>query len=208
LTPTVARSQQHHPSLLPHLALSPAALHGRPLVVCCADHWVPPSERTLRRLRSELRGLGTALVVLLPDEISCLGPDEESSGSASELACDRAAFEALFRSRPGHGIWPALALLILNPSGDVVWSHTPELDPSLQHGEALIEALSGARRRLQQSAGRSFAVTRQELVTSLIGAFAMTFGDARRPSAPPSTPAPPATEPAPGSGERARTRLY
>jgi hypothetical protein len=204
LTATVARSPQHKVSPFPPRALGPSAFHGRPLVVCCAERWAPPNERALRRLRSELRGLGAALVVLLPDRISCLGPNEESFGLESELACDRAAFEALFRPRPDHGIRPELALLILNPSGDVVWSHTPEPDPNLQYSEALIEALSGARRRLQQSAGRSFAVTRRELVTSLIGAFAMTFGDACRPS----TPAPPATEPPSGSGAAPRGSLY
>ncbi|HVZ31361.1 MAG TPA: hypothetical protein VG963_02990, partial [Polyangiaceae bacterium] len=78
-------------------------------------------------------------------------------------------------------------------SAQLVWSHSVE--PELPPAEALIEALSGARRRLQQSSGRTFAVTRGELVASLLGAFSMTFGDASRPSGPLSTPVPPSVVP-------------
>jgi hypothetical protein len=185
--PASARRSPRDDRSFPSRGLDPAAFHGAPLIVCCADHWEPVTERAQQRLRSELRGLGVALVLLLPDRILCLKPDEECSGSESEVTCDRAAFEALWKLGPGPCIWPSLGFLILNASGDVVWSHLPEPEPELQHSEALIEALSGAARRLQQSAGRSFAVTPPELLTSLMGAFAMTFGDPSRPSAPPST---------------------
>jgi hypothetical protein len=120
----------------------------------------------------------------------------------AEPQIDREAFEALFRpaqrhdtislsdSRSEHGV---LRIAIFNPSAQLVWSHSVE--PELPPAEALIEALSGARRRLQQSSGRTFAVTRGELVASLVAAFSMTFGDACRPSGPLSTPAPPSTTP-------------
>jgi xanthine dehydrogenase YagT iron-sulfur-binding subunit len=178
--------------------LGPAGFHGRPLVVLCAEDWTRPSGVELRRLRSELRGLGAALVLVVTDQVLCLEPDAETD--VAEPSCDRAAFEALFRSPRQRPVTSSeLRLAILGTGGDVVWLHTVEPGPS--PAAALIDALSGARRRLQQSVGRTFAVTRRELITSLIGAFAMTFGDACRPSAPASTPLPPSSAP-PASGER------
>lgn len=183
--------------------LGPAGFCGQPLLVAHARQWTP-KQPAARRLRSELRGLGTTLVLLTPVRIFCLEPVRafgEPDGTEPQI--DREAFQALFQpaqrcgtsplsdSRSEHGV---LHIALLNPSAQLVWSHSVEAE--LPPAEALIEALSGARRRLQQSSGRTFAVTRAELVASLVGAFSMTFGDACRPSSPLSTPIPPSTIPA------------
>ena len=158
----------------------PAAFRGQTLVVAFVSDWSTPSERELVRLRSELRCLSTSLVLMGPEQLRCFQPDDTRRPGAPSSRCEREDFDALLapRSRPGqhlkHGV---LRLVIVNPNGAIAWSHDGQATGSVV--PELISALSHARRHLLLLAGRTYGITRPELMASLTGAFAATFGSDR-----------------------------
>lgn len=173
------------PSSKTALPLGPAGFGGQPLIVAFVDAWPELPERDVARLRAELRAVSTALVVIAPERIFAFRPDTAVDPRVKEPLCDREAFESL-RGAPSsrRRLQPegGLTLLLLNPSGSVCWSlHTVAL---VEVGAALIDALASARRRLLNSSG-SFGISRRDLVGSLVSAFATTFGEVARSSAPP-----------------------
>jgi xanthine dehydrogenase YagT iron-sulfur-binding subunit len=104
-----------------------------------------PDPRLLRRLRSQLRGLGAALFVLSEDGGQCLRPDDElelrsplaALGARSfEHACSLWGVEAAELSHGG------LALFVLDAEGDLRFSHrsASALDPLDLLDQALAQA--------------------------------------------------------------------
>jgi hypothetical protein len=158
----------------------PAAFRGQTLIVAFVSDWSTPSERELVRLRSELRCLSTSLVLMGPEQLRCFQPDDTRRPGAPPSRCEREDFDTLLapRSRPGqnlkHGV---LRLVIVNPNGAIAWSHDGQATGSVV--PELISALSHARRHLLLLAGRTYGITRPELMASLTGAFSATFGSDR-----------------------------
>ena len=158
----------------------PLAFRGQILVVGLVTNWLAPAEMELVRLRSELRCLSTALVLMGPEQLACFQPNDTRSPGSPETPCNREDFDALLapRSRPGPlQARASLRLVIVNPSGASAWSHDGPAPPRLV--PELIAALSQARRQLLVGAGRTYGITRPELMASLTGAFAATFGNDR-----------------------------
>ena len=158
----------------------PAAFRGQTLIVAFVSDWSTPSERELVRLRSELRCLSTSLVLMGPEQLRCFQPDDTRRPGAPPSGCEREDFDALLapRSRPGqllkHGV---LRLVIVNPNGAISWSHDGQARGSVV--PELIAALEHARRHLLLLAGRTYGITRPQLMESLTGAFSATFGSNR-----------------------------
>ncbi|HVZ36782.1 MAG TPA: (2Fe-2S)-binding protein [Polyangiaceae bacterium] len=180
--------------------LSPESFRGQPLVVASAPSWPPASQRVLTRLRAELRGLGAALVLITPEEVTCLQSDALFDPNGQRPG-DRRAFEALLESswspRRGHRPAPiTLQCVILSADGKRVWARRLEApsDPL----DTLLDALSNAA---QQLTAPSYGISRRELVSTLIAAFSLSFEAAcrseTRSGAPkpvsPAAPVPPKT---------------
>jgi hypothetical protein len=140
--------------------------------------WSEPKESEIARLRSELRSLSSVLVLMGPEQLACFHAND-TRGPGKVEACERADFEALLgpRTRPGQPPQgDRLRLAIVNPNGAVAWSHDGHAAPRLVV-PSLIAALSQARRHLLADAGRTYGITRPELMASLTSAFAATFGN-------------------------------
>jgi hypothetical protein len=149
------------------------------LIVGLITTWSAPTESELVRLRSELRCLSSALVLIGPEQLACFQPNDTRRPSKPEAPCERADFEALLGPRVRAGQRAnrrQLRLVIVNPNGAIAWSHEGQTEAPFP---ALIAALSQARRHLLVGAGRTYGITRSELMASLSSAFAMTFGSDR-----------------------------
>ena len=157
----------------------PRAFRGQPLVVGLVPTWSPPTESELVRLRSELRCLSTALVLIGPEQLACFQPNDTRGPGQATVPCERREFDALLgpRARAGHGTnRRQMRILIVNANGAIAWSHEGQAEAPFA---ALIAALSQARRHLLAGPGRTYGITRSELMASLSSAFAMTFGSDR-----------------------------
>lgn len=158
----------------------PQAFRGQTLVVALVTSWSPPTESELVRLRSELRCLSTVLVLIGPEQLACFQPNDTRRPGQPTAPCERQDFDALLgpRVRAGHGTnRHQLRLVIVNPSGAIAWSHDGQaVAPTI---ESLIAALSQARRHLLAGPGRTYGITRSDLMASLTSAFATTFGSDR-----------------------------
>lgn len=158
----------------------PAAFRGQILLVALVSNWSPPSQSELARLRSELRCLSTALVLMGPEQLACIQANDTRRPGPPAAPCERKDFDALLGPRPREGHAPSgqqLRLVIVNPNGAVAWSHDGPAPGS--PSAALIAALSQARRHLLAGPGRTYGITRSELMASLTSAFATTFGSDR-----------------------------
>jgi hypothetical protein len=141
--------------------------------------WSPPTESELVRLRSELRCLSTALVLMGPEQLACFQPNDTRRTGTPATACERRDFDALLgpRASGSHGTTrPQLRLVVVNQNGAIAWSHAGHAEAPIA---ALIAALSQARRHLLAGPGRTYGITRSELMASLTSAFASTFGSDR-----------------------------
>lgn len=158
----------------------PLAFRGQTLIVGLVTNWSAPTETEAVRLRSELRCVSSALVLMGPAQITCFQPNDTRAPGKPATPCDRSDFDALLapRSRPGQlPKRDLLRLVIVNPNGGIAWSHDGQAPPRLVPW--LIAALSQARRYLLAGAGRTYGITRPELMASLTSAFAATFGNDR-----------------------------
>jgi hypothetical protein len=150
------------------------------LIVALVSTWSAPSESELARLRSELRCLSTALVLMGPERLACIQANDTRRPGQPPAPCERKDFEALLGPRPRAGQGTnrhQLRVVIVNENGAVAWSHDGQM-----HGSpipALIAALSQARRHLLAGPGRTYGITRPELMASLNCAFTTTFGSDR-----------------------------
>jgi hypothetical protein len=157
----------------------PPSFRGQILIVGLITKWSEPKESEIARLRSELRCLSSVLVLMGPEQLACFQANDTRGSGKLEAPCDRADFEALLgpRTRPGQPPkGDLLRLAIVNPTGAIAWSHDGHAAPRLVV-PSLIAALSQARRHLMTSAGRTYGITRSELMASLTSAFATTFGN-------------------------------
>jgi hypothetical protein len=149
------------------------------LIVGLVTTWSPPTESELVRLRSELRSLSTALVLIGPEQLACFQPNDTRRPGQPAAPCERRDFDALLgpRARAGHGTnRQHMRLVIVNPNGAIAWSHDGQEEAPFA---SLIDALSQARRHLLAGPGRTYGITRSDLMASLSSAFAMTFGSDR-----------------------------
>lgn len=156
----------------------PPAFRGQTLIVGLVTIWPAAAESELVRLRSELRCLSTALVLIGPEQLACFQPNDTRPGQPA-AACERGDFDALLGPRARKGQRAnrrQLRLVIVNPNGAIAWSHEGQTEAPFA---ALIAALSQARRHLLAGTGRTYGITRSELMASLSSAFAMTFGSDR-----------------------------
>jgi hypothetical protein len=149
------------------------------LIVGLVTTWSNPTELELVRLRSELRCLSSALVLIGPEQLACFQPNDTGRPGQAGPACERGDFDALLGPRVRAGQRAKrhqLRLVIVNPNGGIAWSHDGQTEAPFA---ALIAALSQARRHLLAGTGRTYGITRSELMASLSSAFAMTFGSDR-----------------------------
>ncbi len=169
----------------------PSSYRGQILIVAFISNWSDPDDRQLARLRSELRCVSSCLVLMGPTQLLCFQPDDSypRARSATREPCQREDFDALLAPLSQRGLsqrgarrddvaqQPRLRVVLVNPSGAIAWSH--EGRAIEQPVQALIDALSQARRHLLDGPGRIYGITRQELVGSLTTAFASHFGSHR-----------------------------
>lgn len=144
------------------------------------SNWSEPSDLELTRLRAELRCLSTCLVLMGPTQLLCCQPDDNHPRAARRQPAQREDFDSLLAPlsrRDDVAVRPMLRLVLVNPSGAIAWSQDGKAieQPVL----ALIDALAQARRHLLAGPGRTYGITRQELVGSLTTAFASRFGSHR-----------------------------
>jgi hypothetical protein len=146
------------------------------LIVGLVPIWSPPTESESVRLRSELRCLSSALVLVGPEQVACFQPSDTRRPGQPAVPCERQDFDALLGPHArGRGTRRhSLRLVIVNPNGAIAWSH--EGQALARPVAALIAALSQARRHLLAGPGRTYGITRSELMASLTSAFASTFG--------------------------------
>lgn len=163
----------------------PLAYRGQILIAAYIGNWSEPSRLELVRLRAELRSVSSCLALLGPTQLLCFQPNDTHPRAthpqaAARQPCQREDFDALLAPpsrRDDVAQRPRLRIVLVNPSGAIVWSHEGRVIE--QPVPTLIDALSQARRHLLDGPGRIYGITRQELVGSLTNAFAAHFGSHR-----------------------------
>ena len=168
-------------TLDPFAAVRAHANPGQPLVIAFAEALRLSETPILERIRSELRGLGAALVLVTSTRLFCFRPDDELDLQGTNIDVDAKLVDSL---RTACGLHPSLAhelcLVVLAADGHVAARHS---FPASDELAALARALSIAGRESLESP--SFTLSRREVVlASLVGAFALLAADACRGAAP------------------------
>jgi xanthine dehydrogenase YagT iron-sulfur-binding subunit len=178
----------------PALPLDALATAEQPRVLAFIRQWSAHEARAdeLRAIRAELRGLGAELVILAEGEVWSFRPDDdlECAGDGDEVAAQIARAAELF-AVPTDGD----ALFVIDENGVVRFAHRSA--QSLRDG--LRAALTRAGEAMLAPRPSAVLFTRREWnLTCLITGFAFALlggcKDKTTPTAPPPTPAPPASE--------------
>jgi hypothetical protein len=163
-----------------------SVFRGQTLVLALAQSWRDTCPETLTRLRAELRGLDAALLLVSPDELCVFRPGDALQ---ARMEVGKASKSALERLMQAHGVEEralsagAITLVIVDGGGAVRWSETVKAVE--QPLDALLEAISGAVRRLQARRPSPLGSSRRDLVlASLVVSFAVIFGSGYRPPRP------------------------
>jgi xanthine dehydrogenase YagT iron-sulfur-binding subunit len=149
-----------------------------PVVLAFASHWSLDGQRAseLEAIRSELRGLGAALVVVSSTGIWSFRPDDEVERFA---ASDRQVDEEVARlaevyeiERSGDGAM-AEAVFVLDAGGEIRFASRGSPRAAPMHA-TLASALAAAGRALIAPAPAPITVSRREWVTAvLVAGFAL-----------------------------------
>ncbi len=159
---------------------------GQPLVLAFAEELRLRESPTLEQIRSELRGLGAALLLVTQTGVFCFRPDDELDIQGTNSDVDPRTVDSL---RTACGLPPSLthelSLVLVVGDGHVVARHS---FPAPDELAALARALSVAGR--EALAAQPFILSRREIVlASLLGAFALLAADGCR-GTPPQHAAP------------------
>jgi xanthine dehydrogenase YagT iron-sulfur-binding subunit len=159
------------------------------------------SPEELERARTELRGLGAALLVISREGLWCFRPDDEEQILAENDALDADELTAL-RARYGAPTSGGVTLYVL--AGDLTIRFAHLIRAADASFAAVVDALAAAgRAMIERPASSLLLMNRRQLVVgSLVAAFSLAFLDGCASSAVTARPAaaPPAAATA-GQGE-------
>jgi xanthine dehydrogenase YagT iron-sulfur-binding subunit len=170
---------------------------GQPLVLVFAARWGDADRETLEAIRTELRGIGAALVVATERRAFCFRPDHDVEEQAPTELREPLALSSLHRC---YGIRPievasgALVLTLLDEEGNLRMQSTR--DAPAGYEAAVLETLRWAATNAQLGTRVLFS-RREAVMLSLIGAVALSAAQACTPkSKAPAKPKAPAPAPA------------
>ncbi|RYZ10009.1 MAG: hypothetical protein EOO73_00025 [Myxococcales bacterium] len=175
---------------MPHLAYRSArppskALCGSSsaLILLFTDAWGCPEDAILEALRTELRALSSALLVVGDDELFYLNVRPESDATALAAALESRALVTL---RQGHGGAPhrlgGVTLSLLGADGRERFRISRKMRGAVP--EVLLEALQIARQSVDLPASFRTFSERELLFYSLVGALNLVLTDVASPEPP------------------------